>query len=208
MIVVANVKEEASLICWQHDILDDNMMPCMSDDFKAIDATIPSPEKMSYDFPPYHTGIATNGAPVHLGNSLRFPLHSFVNNDLNPTINPYNTLQTEDIKPDLQSHAFDVAIPAEVNPEHYLINGNGDNINAGDHWQDLLAMREELFAMASCQMEENVLRKTFSKPPKVVVATSNTLKASAARRRHQAKFFCHMGGCKSSFTRKHNLQSE
>ena len=196
------------MISWQHDISVNNdcTMPCLYDDVKAINSTTLPTENMFYDFPPYNTGIVTDREPVHFENSLRFPLHSCDNNAPNPTINPYNAFQTEDMKPDLQSYACDIAIPAEVNPEPNFINGNGDNINTGDHWQDLLVMRGQLLVMASCQMEEKVLRKTFSKPPKVVVATSNTLKASAARRRHQAKFFCHI--CESSFTRKHNLQSE
>ena len=107
------------------------------------------------------------------------------------------------VHPRLPLHLSDIAISAGVNHGHDPINGNAE-----DPWQDLLAVRKRALALASCQMEEALLLKMFSRPPKVVVATSNTVRASTARRKHQAKFFCHLGGCESSFTRKSNLNSE
>jgi len=210
IVVASNIKVEASLISWPGDIYDnDRTMPmhCMSDDEVIDSATFPT-EKLPYFFYAHPTGITTNGMPVHLGNSPRFPLFSFDNNDPNPTINPHNDY-TEDVKPDLQSHAYDIAIPAVVNPEHDIIDGDHMKAeNPSTSLQDVSAMRTRMLAIASRRMEGTLLRKTFSKQPKEVVATPNTLRASILRRKHEPKFFCHISGCKGNFTRKHNLESE
>ena len=81
IVVASNIKVEASLISWPGDIYDnDRTMPmhCMSDDEVIDSATFPT-EKLPYFFYAHPTGITTNGMPVHLGNSPRFPLHSFYN---------------------------------------------------------------------------------------------------------------------------------
>jgi len=48
----------------------------------------------------------------------------------------------------------------------------------------------------------------FSKEPKANVTSDRSRNASNSRRTHEAKFTCPFEGCNSTFTRKHNLDSE
>src|SRR6266545_3209799 len=50
--------------------------------------------------------------------------------------------------------------------------------------------------------------KIFSKKAKYHVTSVKATKASAARRKHEARFSCAIEGCYSKFTRRHNLNSE
>lgn len=50
--------------------------------------------------------------------------------------------------------------------------------------------------------------KVFSKKAKHHVTSVRISQASAARRKHEARFSCPIEGCNSKFTRRHNLNSE
>jgi len=50
--------------------------------------------------------------------------------------------------------------------------------------------------------------KIFSKQAKHHVTSVKISQASAARRKHEARFSCPIEGCNSNFTRRHNLNSE
>ena len=70
------------------------------------------------------------------------------------------------------------------------------------------AMRNRLINDWSRIVDNNGILKLFSKRAKEKVATINTLRASAARRKTDPKFWCDITGCRAGFTRKHNLDSE
>lgn len=83
------------------------------------------------------------------------------------------------------------------------------DLKLGGCKSDPYAMREHWIQVArsSRSVEDNDVEKVFSKHPKIKVATPNTLRASALRRKHPAKFKCPVDGCCDDFTRKHNLES-
>ena len=70
------------------------------------------------------------------------------------------------------------------------------------------AMRNFWIADYSHFLDKTKVLKVFSKNAKEKVATINTLKASAARRKGPAKFKCPIEACGADFTRKHNLESQ
>lgn len=69
------------------------------------------------------------------------------------------------------------------------------------------AMRTSWMADYGRFIDGTKVLKVFSKQAKDKVATLNTLKASAARRKGPAKFKCSIAGCGADFTRKHNLEN-
>lgn len=82
------------------------------------------------------------------------------------------------------------------------------DLKLGGCKSDPYAMREHWIQVArSSHVNESDVGKVFSKNPKTRVATPNTLRASALRRKHPAKFKCPVNGCLDDFTRKHNLES-
>lgn len=70
------------------------------------------------------------------------------------------------------------------------------------------AMREFWMKDLGRFVDNNKILKVFSKHAKEKVATANTLRASALRRKGPARFRCTIMGCSADFTRKHNLESE
>ncbi len=109
------------------------------------------------------------------------------------------------------AHFPRVAVPENVDPTHVFpghSHGNNNIKDVPDSKRDPEVMRLRLINQYRTFFEENQVLKIFGKQAKDKVATLNIMKASAARRKTDPKFFCQMNECGAGFTRKHNLQSE
>jgi hypothetical protein len=109
------------------------------------------------------------------------------------------------------AHLPRVAVPENVDPTHVFpghSHGNNNVKDVSDSKRDPEVMRMRLINQYRTFFEENQVLKIFGKQAKDKVATLNIMKASAARRKNEPKFFCQMNECGAGFTRKHNLQSE
>jgi hypothetical protein len=111
--------------------------------------------------------------------------------------------------------AAHVAVPENVDPTHVFpgySHGNNSIEDVSDSKRDPEVMRMRLINQYRTFFEENHVLKIFGRQTKDKVATLNIVKASAARRQNERKYFpkyfCQIKECGAGFTRKHNLQSE
>jgi len=161
---------------------------------------------------------SSNNGDIQLGNFNGFPGFSpFPHQNVDPLLLsqtfPNNCGSSPsrnhmDVTSDTQlplTEAFTTTTPTRVLPSHSVDSSSAKH--APENKQNPVTLRDIWMEDYGKFLDDNKLLKMFSKCAKDKVATINTIRASAARRKVPAKFKCPIIGCRADFTRKHNLES-